>query len=109
MGWSIVELAKFGLSAVNGAPLDAKYTEPLFWTGAVALIVVSGVVAVLNGTDHVTLLHAVQYGINAPAIISGLATTHKRRNANRKLAAPSAPNTERGVGIISRLLSLQAW
>jgi hypothetical protein len=92
LGWVLVQLAKFGLAAVNGSsPLDQKYFSLLFWAGAISLIIVSGVCAILNGVEGVPLIKAVQFGINAPAIISGLATESKLRRA-RKPTIGMAPN-----------------
>jgi hypothetical protein len=71
LGWLLVELCKFGLAAAHSAAIDPKYKSPTFWLGAIALICVSGIVAVLNGVQDVPLLRAVQFGISAPQLSAG--------------------------------------
>jgi hypothetical protein len=115
LGWVPVELAKFGLGAITGT-IEGKYFKMAFCAGAVALAIVSGVVATLNGIEHVELIKAVQYGINAPAIVSGLATAHKStRSRNPAVRLGVAPDVgqsgapESKSSFMTRVVLLQPW
>jgi hypothetical protein len=69
----LIDLAKYALSP----SLMDKYKKIDFWLGLFALLLVSGFVTILNGTEHVPLIRAVQLGINAPAFLEvrGIANT----------------------------------
>jgi hypothetical protein len=113
LGWLLVELAKFGLAAYQGT-IQGRYKTLPFWIGAVALIFVSGVVAVLNGVENVPLVKAVQYGINAPAIVSGLATAQKARKIASSMGiSPRAGSTRESQSMppswLGRLFLTQSW
>src|SRR5258706_3775242 len=58
------------------------YTNPIYIVSTVALLILGGVVAWLNGTDHVPVMRAVQLGIGAPAILAGYATASRKPGSN---------------------------
>jgi hypothetical protein len=73
LGVALVELLKIA----SWRDLDIvsdKYGEWRYWACTLALVVASGIVAVLNGVEHVPLIKAVQLGINAPALAGAWAT-----------------------------------
>lgn len=63
--------------------MKSKYTKPVYWISFVALLLVSGFVAILNGIEHIQLAKAVELGINAPAIVAGFATGTSGRTNNQ--------------------------
>ena len=67
------------------AKIDEKYSHPVYWICTGALLVVSGMVAVLSSTGHMTLLEAIQLGVNAPTIVAGYATA--KMNQRRREGA----------------------
>ncbi len=87
LGGVLVELVKLGTS---GDTIAAKYKRAEYWLLALALWVAGGIVAVINGVDHVPLQRAVQLGIAAPALVSGWATAKSAKAQTRKLAAAGA-------------------
>ena len=109
LGPILIELSKYALSSSE----TAKYKKSEFWLGFLALLLVSGVVAVVNGIDHVPLIRAVQLGINAPAIVAGLATASKLKNSQRKRRRGITQDTdqpvERTFPYWKRLFDVQSW
>jgi hypothetical protein len=65
--------------------ISARYKSWKYWVGTLALFLVSGAVAVWKCGSHATLEHAVQLGIDAPAIVGGFATASTTR---RKMKRP---------------------
>ncbi len=86
LGPVLVELVKLA-AWQDKAKIAEKYSHLGYWIATGALLVVSGVVAVLNGTDHVSLIKAVQLGINAPAIVAGYASASKARRGRQQQSA----------------------
>jgi len=85
LGVILVELLKVASFKTTGK-LAEKYGEPMYWIATGALLVVSGCVAALNGTEHVSVIKAIQLGINAPAIVAGYAsgsTAARQHNQNQ--------------------------
>lgn len=72
--------------------IAARYGSGKYWIGTLALFLLSGAVAVWKCGNHTTLEHAVQLGIDAPAIVGGLAsastTGRKRKRPERWMAVP---------------------
>jgi hypothetical protein len=84
LGPVLVELLKIASMRDTGK-LTLNYKEPLYWIATVALLLVSGTVAVLNGIDHVSIQKAVQLGINAPALVAAYANASSARKARKKI------------------------
>lgn len=89
--------------------IRTKYSQPGYWIGTAALFVVAGFVVVINGVEHVTILHAVQLGINAPAIVAGYANAsvarRKRKASFISLASQNLPPK----GVMQQMAELLAW
>lgn len=109
LGPLLVELIK--LAAWRDVEkMRTKYSQPLYWIGTAALFVVAGIVVVINGVEHVKILHAVQLGINAPAIVAGYANAsvaRKKLKANF-IGALSTQNPPT-KGLMQRMTELLAW
>jgi hypothetical protein len=110
VGVVLVELLKVA-SWKNTGKFTEKYSQPMYWIATAALLVVSGAVAALNGTEHVSALKAIQLGINAPAIVAGYAsgsTSARRRKLKRAgfMSEGKVPPKPTGW---QRLTQLVAW
>ena len=103
LGSVLLELIKI-ISWQDKKKLDEAYTRVIYWVATIGLFVLSGIVAVLNGIDHVKLLSAVQLGVNAPAIVAGYASAASKRKKHSG-AANALASANRSKG----LLSLLAW
>jgi hypothetical protein len=106
LGALLLELIKIAAWR-DGTKLRYKYTSGTYIISTIALFIVAGIVAILNGVEHVSLLRAAQLGINAPAIVAGYASasvarqTKKRANAIGLLLAKPGP--------LLRISELLAW
>jgi hypothetical protein len=80
LGPVLMELVKVG-AWQDPAKVSDHYRRPTYWIATAALFLVGGIVAVLNGTDHVPIMRAVQLGIAAPGIIVGFLTATPSRKA----------------------------
>jgi hypothetical protein len=76
-------LLKFANFAGQGK-LGEKYLSWQYLLATLAIVIVSGAVTVMQGTEHVPLLRAVHLGIGAPALIGAWATAAERRAAQAK-------------------------
>ncbi len=118
LGGVMVELLKVASWLNNpdqlGSKLLARYRLLVYWVALFALLLVSGVVTVSNGTDKVSLLRAVQLGMNAPAIVAAYATASVSGRKNKpkeykpakfigKAAAEETPGNR------PSLMELLAW
>jgi hypothetical protein len=76
--------------------ISARWGSWKYWVGTAALFLLSGAIAVLKCGNQASLAHAVQLGINAPAIVGGFATASTTRKRKR--------NPERFMGMPQRML-----
>ena len=106
LGVVLVELLQL-VSWRQTGKLTQNYRAPLYWISTGALLVVSGVVAALNGTEHVPILKALQLGLNAPALLAGYASGKSSRA--RKKQAGFVGQRQGTSGLWQRLLELRAW
>ncbi len=75
-----------------------------------ALLLVSGIVVIMNGIDHVPLQKAVQLGINAPAIVADYASASVVRRQRRAQRAGFIAGPESNLKRFSRRTTeLLAW
>jgi hypothetical protein len=101
LGFILLEVFKFGRTHIGGGPVRAKYKKSSYWFGFVSLAIVSGIVTILNGTDKVPLERAVQLGLAAPAILSGLATSYKNEKEKKLATMNFTPDSPTELGHFS--------
>ncbi len=107
LGPVLVELIKLAAWR-DKAKIAAKYRQRNYWIATGALLIVSGVVVVINGVDHVALREAVQLGINAPAIVAGYANVSVARR-QRKGAGFIAEHESKFASFSRSTTELLAW
>jgi hypothetical protein len=111
LGPVLVELIKLA-AWQNKTKIAEKYSHPGYWIATFALLLVSGTVAVINGTDHVPLIKAVQLGVNAPAIVAGYASasTARRRRQQQSVALVAGAAAEpQKKSFAARTADLLSW
>jgi hypothetical protein len=87
-----------------------KYRQWNYWIATIALLIVSGIVTVINGIEHVSLQRAIQLGINAPAIVAGYANASvARRSHAAGLPDPHAKLVVKPKSFLQRTTELIAW
>lgn len=95
------------------ARIAAKYCQWKYWIATGALLLVSGLVVVINGIDHVALQTAVQLGINAPAIVAGYANASVARRQRKPVPAGFVANAAESIierkSFLQRTAELLAW
>ena len=80
LGPLLMELVKIG-AWQDAAKVSDRYRRPTYWIATAALFLVGGIVTVLNGTDHVPIMRAVQLGIAAPGTLVSFLTALPSRKA----------------------------
>lgn len=90
LGPLLVELIKLAAWR-DKVKIKEKYKHWNYWIATTGLLLASAVIVVLNGTDHVSALKAVQLGVNAPAIVAGYANASVTRRSRKKIRAAGLP------------------
>jgi hypothetical protein len=119
-GVVVIEAAKFA-SASMGQKAGQRitiYKRGTYWVGLIALVIIAGFVTTLSvGDGPISLINALQIGINAPALVTAWATASQRDAITKKRLPslginPSVANEGSKDGHLSlsrRILDDQAW
>ena len=109
LGPVLVELVKLASSPYTGMT-RTRYRRWSYWIPTVALLIVSGAVTVIQGVEHVTLLRAVQLGINAPLLVAAWAnhTVAKQNQQAIERFMPPMPR-ESDDSFITRIANSLSW
>lgn len=109
LGPILLELVK--IAGWKNAKKDLGiYREPLYWVSTAALLVLAGIVVALNGVSQVPVVHAIELGIGAPAIIAGYATASTSRQSPGAgfMGGPTAGTPDKKP-LPARMRELLAW
>jgi hypothetical protein len=106
-GVVVVELLQFA-SWRNTGKLGQNYRSPEYWGMTAVLVIVSGFITVVYGTEQVPMMKAMQLGVGAPALFAGFASAKTGRARKGKagfvgLRQDGPPSPWR------RLLEMRAW
>lgn len=110
LGPLVLELIKIA-AWQNKAKVAARYSDVTYWIGTIPLFILAGlVVAVMNVGQTISLLQAVQLGINAPAIAGGWASARSARLTRSGRASFIGGVAQAShEGTIDRLVQVLAW
>ncbi len=104
LGPVLAELLKIA-SWKDKKRVQAKYKRPPYWICTAVLFIASGIVTVLQGTQHIPISRAVQLGLNAPLIVAAWASGEGIRRARRRGGAQFMPEMPDESKSIANLLS----
>jgi hypothetical protein len=86
LGPVLLELVKLA-AWQDKIKIKQRYGDFRYWIGTAAFFLLAGIVTVINGVEHVQVAKAVEFGIGAPALISGYVTASATRRQRRAAAA----------------------
>lgn len=107
LGVIVIELLQVASWRKTGKWVQ-NYRDPAYWITTGCLLIASGFLAAVNGTEQVTLLKALQLGVNAPALFAGYASASDsvRKHRQKKAGFVAERKT---LTPWQRILEMRAW